>query len=300
MRRVLSVSLGSSRRDKCVVIELLGQQIEVARRGTDGDGRRFEQVLAEADGQVDVLCIGGANLALHWRGRTYPLRAIERLVRVVKRTPVVDGAGIKNSLERRVVHWLREQGLADLSAMRVLLVCAVDRFGMADELRRLGARQVVCGDLMFNVGLPLPLSFRGVDCLAPLLLPLLRRLPFHWLYPTGEAQEDIKPRWASWYQWAEVIAGDFLIIRRHLPARLPGKLILTNSTTPEDVELLRERGVRTLVTTSLMVEGRSFGTNVLEGILTVLADRPAAELRAEDLLALAERIGWQPTVIQLN
>ncbi|MDD4767799.1 MAG: quinate 5-dehydrogenase, partial [Desulfotomaculaceae bacterium] len=36
MKRVVSVSLGSSRRDHKVNIELLGEKLEIARRGTDG------------------------------------------------------------------------------------------------------------------------------------------------------------------------------------------------------------------------------------------------------------------------
>ncbi len=298
-KRILSVSLGSSRRDKQVTVEIGGRVLEVERRGTDGDLELFARLLREADGQVDVLCIGGANLALHWRGRRYPIRDVARAAAQVKRTPVVDGSRVKDSLEREVVRWVQEQGLADLREDKILLVCAVDRFGMADELRRLGARHVVCGDLIFDVGVPVALSFRAVDVLAPLCLPLLTSLPFGWLYPTGSKQDEINPKGQRWFRWADVVAGDFLIIRRHMPEELVGKLIITNSTTPEDLELLRARGVRAVVTTSLRVEGRSFGTNVLEGILIALAERPAEELKPADLAAVAHEVGWRPEVIEI-
>lgn len=300
MRHVLGLSLGSSRRDKTVEIELLGQRILVERRGTDGDTAKFRQLMLENDGKADVLCIGGANLALHWQGRRYPLECMVRLTRGVSQTPLVDGSGVKDSLERYTVRWLQAQGLVDWLESKVLIVSAVDRFGLAEELRAIGAGQVICGDLMFNLGIPIPLRFRAVDILAPLCLPLLRRLPMSWLYPTGGAQEQVHPRYRRWYEWADVIAGDFLIIRCHMPENLGGKLLVTNTTTPEDIEELRRRGARAVVTTSLRVEGRSFGTNIFEGVLTCLSSKPRAEMTKEDFLQIAYSIGWQPEVINLT
>jgi hypothetical protein len=299
VRRILSVSLGSSKRDKVAATTILGEEFQLERRGTDGDLGRFGRVLIENDGKVDALCIGGANLGLHWNKRYYPFRDIQRIVRHIKQTPVVDGAGVKNSLERETIALLQEQGVVDFGAARVFLVCATDRFGMAEAL---GARcrQLVIGDLMFNVGLPIPLHALGtVNILAPLVLPILRRTPFRWLYPTGEKQDEIKPKYEKYYRWADVIAGDFLLIRKHLPERLAGKIIVTNTTTDTDVELLRERGVRLLVSTTPVVEGRSFGTNVLEGVFVTLLQRRAEEISPEEYLELARRIGWAPAIRDL-
>jgi hypothetical protein len=300
MKRVLSVSLGSSKRDKIVEIEVLGEQISVERRGTDGDAALFAKTMAEADGRVEVLCVGGADLALRWEGRAWELTAVHKLVRDVKRTPLVDGSGVKESLEPRVVRWMQDQGLVDWQTAHVLVTSGVDRFGMSGELRRLGAGHVIFGDLMLDLGVPLALGFRGVDIAARLCLPLMRRLPMSWLYPTGHSQEEIRPKYEKWYQWADVIAGDFLLIRKHMPDALPGKLLLTNTTTPEDMELLKARGVKAVISTSVRVEGRSFGTNVLEGILTVASGKERKELGPDDFVALAEKIGWKPDVIELS
>jgi hypothetical protein len=300
MRRVLSVSLGSSKRDKIVEVELLGERIAVERRGTNGDTALFKKTMEEADGQVDALCVGGADLNLRWSGRIYALVAVHKLTAGVKRTPLVDGSGVKESLEPRVVRWMQEEGLVDWREAHVLVTSGVDRFGMSDELRRIGAKNVIFGDLMLDLGVPLALTFRGVDIAARLCLPLMRRLPMSWLYPTGHAQDEIKPKYEKWYQWADVIAGDFLLIRKHMPAALRGKLLLTNTTTAEDMELLKQRGVKAVISTSVRVEGRSFGTNVLEGILTILSGKARAEMGPEDFVVVAERIGWKPDVIELG
>lgn len=52
-----------------------------------------------------------------------------------------------------------------------------------------------------------------------------------------------------------------------MPNRLDGKTILTNTVTAKDRVMLREAGVRTLITTTPRVNGRSFGTNVMEAAL---------------------------------
>lgn len=279
---------------------MLGEQFLLERRGTDGDLARLGRLMIEHDGKVDVLCLGGTNLGLHWKGRFYPFREIQRITRQIRQTPVVDGAGVKNTLERETIRLLQEQGVIDFTRAKVFLVCATDRFGMAEALAALHP-QLVIGDLMFNVGLPLPLhSTRTVDILAPLALPLLCRLPFRWLYPTGHAQDVIKPKYEKYYRWADIIAGDFLLIRKHLPEDLRGKIILTNTTNEQDVEELRRRGVRLLITTTPVVEGRSFGTNVLEGIFTVLLGRRPEEISASEYLDLAHRIGWAPVIRALS
>ncbi len=54
MKRVVSVSLGSSTRNKSVVITLNGVPITVERIGTDGDEVKARQKFEELDGDVDA------------------------------------------------------------------------------------------------------------------------------------------------------------------------------------------------------------------------------------------------------
>lgn len=300
MKRVLSISLGSSTRDSSKEVELLGERFLLERRGTDGSLRRFAELMAENDGRADCLTVGGANLGLTCGGRFYPFRDIAAATRGVTRTPVVDGSGLKDTLERRTVYWLAEQGLVDYATDRVLLTCGIDRFGMAETLDEIGA-QVVFGDLMFNLGIPVPIrSLRGLQRLGRAFLPLIVRLPFRWLYPTGREEDVIVPRYERWYHWADVIAGDFLFIRRHMPADLTGRLIVTNTTTETDVKELQARGVRALVTTTPVFGGRSFGTNVLEGVFVCLIGKPLDAITPEDYLEVADALGWEPSVRELT
>jgi hypothetical protein len=63
--------------------------------------------------------------------------------------------------------------------------------------------------------------------------------------------------------------------------------------------MLRERGAAHLVTTTPELEGRSFGTNVMEAVLIALAGKSAEEMSAGDYLGLLQRLGWRPRVVDL-
>ncbi len=293
---MVSVSLGSSRRDSVVELELLGERVILERRGTDGDFQRALCLIAELDGQVEAIGLGGIDLYLWAGGRRYTIRDAQRLKDAARKTPVVDGSGLKHTLERRAVAQLA--GLINWKETKVLLPSAVDRFGLAEALHEAGA-QVLYGDFIFALGLPIPLySLSFLQKLASVLLPLLTQLPFPLLYPTGEKQERRVVDWRSrYYLWADLVAGDWHYIKRHMPDAMKGKTVLTNTTTEEDVAFLRERGVRRLITTTPRLNGRSFGTNVMEALLVALAGR---ELGEEEYLRYIDLLGLRPQVLELQ
>lgn len=300
MKHVLSISLGSSARDSAAEVEMLGRRLLLERRGTDGSLERFERMLLANDGVVDCLTIGGTNLGLYCAGRYYPFREISRIADRVTQTPVVDGSGLKDSLERTTVRWMQEQGLVDLSTANVLVTCGIDRFGLAETLDEMGAN-VIFGDTMFILGLPWALpSLRALQVLGRVALPIVTRLPFRWVYPTGGKQDEIVPKYERHYRWADVIAGDFHYIRRHMPDDLTGKIILTNTITTDDLKELRKRHVSLLVTSTQVVGNRTFATNVMQGAFVCLLDRRPEEISSADYAALAAEMGWEPTVRDLT
>ena len=299
MKRIVSVSLGSSARDKAAEAQFAGETFSVERVGTDGSLDKFRQKLEELDGHVDAFGLGGTDMYIWAAGRRYTFRQIERLAAAAKKTPVVDGSGLKNTLEREAVQRLQADGTVDFARSKVLLVSAVDRFGMAEALHATGA-SVVYGDFMFGLGVGIPMRSLGtVERAAGLLLPIITRLPFQWLYPTGDKQNEIVPKWEKFYGEADIIAGDFPFIRRHLPPQLTGKTILTNTIRPADIEELRQRGVARLITTTPRIDGGSFGTNVMEGVLVALSGKKPAELTPDDYKDLLRRLDWQPQVQEL-
>lgn len=275
MKRAVSISIGSSRRDKTVNIDLLGHTVCIERIGTDGDMQKASRAFAALDGKVDALSVGGTDLGLMVDTTWYPLHSVKSMVREVKKTPLVDGTGLKVTLESRVGPLINGSLQSILPNKNVLVVAGVDRWGLGQAFLSSGY-QCVFGDLMFALGLPIPIrSEKTLKIMAAALIPLIGRLPFHWVYPVGKAQEKRTPRWKQYFDWASVIAGDCHYIRRYMPDCLDGKVIVTNTTTLEDINLFRSAGVTHVITTTPVLDGRSFGTNMMEAAIIAATGRTA-------------------------
>lgn len=299
MKRAVSVSIGSSKRDKAVEVDLLGEKVRIERIGTDGDMEKAAQLFKELDGKVDAFGLGGADLGLLVDKKFYPLHSVKPIVRFVKKTPLVDGEGLKNTLENQAIGYFHAKTGDYVRRRTALITSGADRWGMTESFLDAGY-DCVFGDLMFALGLPFPLrTKRSIKILAKLVLPIAGRLPFEWVYPTGEKQEQHIPKWGKYYQWASVIAGDFHFVKRHMPEDLSGKVIITNTTTPEDVERLRKAGVKYLVTTTPVLDGRSFGTNMMEAALVAAAGKGRALSHAE-LNEMLEKLKFEPQIQELN
>jgi len=300
MKRAVSISIGSSKRDKAVEVTLLGEKVSIERIGTDGDMEAAALKYKELDGKVDAFGVGGADLGVLTDGKWYPLYSVQPMVRFVKETPLVDGGGLKNTLENKAPAFVDEKigEYINSCGRKVLMTLGADRWGLSKSFAEAGY-EVVFGDLMFGLDIPIPIrKLSTLKTVAGLLMPIAGRLPFEWVYPTGEKQEKRTPKWGKYYEWATVIAGDCHYIKRYMPDNLQGKVIVTNTTTPEDVETFRKAGVKYLVTTTPVLEGRSFGTNMMEAALVAVSgkNRP---LTWPELNELIDKLGFGPQLQQL-
>jgi len=300
MKKVVSVSLGSSKRNKISQFNLLGEPVLISREGTDGDMARFAKNMQDLDGQVDAIGVGGADIHVVIGEKRYAFREIEKIVSAIKKTPVVDGSGLKHTLERQTMFYLQEKKIVDFSKQKVFLVSAVDRFGMAQALQELGAN-CVFGDLMTGLGLPIKVrSYETVKKIGAVLLPIITKLPFQWFYPTGEKQEKRTPKFASTFAESDIICGDWHLMRRFMPDQLTGKTVITQTLRLADFELLKSAGVKQAIATTPMIEGESFATNVMEAALVAVLGKGRTPLTPAEIFDALVKLDWKPSVTSLN
>ncbi len=303
MKHVVSVSLGSSKRNKRTEQEFLGEKTIVERIGTDGSIEKAIEIIKELDGKVDAFGMGGIDLYVSCGKKRYILKDAIPIAQAAQKTPIVDGSRLKGTLERRVIQYLDRELNVPFDEKKVLLVSGMDRFGMAEALQETGC-DLVLGDLVFILNIPIPLrSLSALDKIARAVAPIVVKLPFSMLYPTGEKQDTVQSKKSvhtKFYNEADIIAGDFLLVKKHMPEDMSGKSIITNTVTAEDVDMLRNRGLSTLITTTPEMDGRSFGTNVMEALIVALLKKMPEEITDDEINELLDRLNFKPRIEVLN
>jgi hypothetical protein len=297
MKRAVSISLGSSKRDKSVTLRFNGEDILVERIGVDGNIQKAHQMYLDLDGKVDAFGVGGVDLYLRLDKREYPLRAALKLVEGVKFTPLVDGRGLKHTLERRVFE-LAEDDLGDnFHCTQAFIPVAIDRIGLAHAVAEVSDR-IILGDLMVALGVPIPIyGIPSFKWLARIMLPMVSWFPMSMIFYGSDGAEQ-EPRYTKYFEASDLLAGDFLFMRKYMPLDISGKTVITNTTTDDNIELLRQRGAGMVITTTPRYEGRSFGTNMLEAALTAYAGkgRPLSDF---ELNTLIDELHLKPTIIRM-
>jgi hypothetical protein len=296
IKEVLGVSIGSSKRDHEVVLDLLGEQVRVRREGTNGDMDEAVRRLRALDGKVDAFGLGGIDLFLRAAGRDYYFRDAMRFKEAVQVTPILDGSGLKGAIEADVVRHMRDDLGLSMDGKRVLMTSAVDRWGMAEAFYDAGC-EMTCADMLYALGIDIMLHDRHTtERFVRALMPVVRQLPFKWLYPAEADHETaVETKHADLYENADIVAGDYKYVRKWMPEDMSGKWIVTNTTTAEDVDFLRERGVELLVTSTPRLDGRSFGTNVIEATMVALKGATQA-LEPAEYIELLGSVGFRPDV----
>ena len=278
----------------------MGQHFELSRRGTDGDFARHLAMFTEYDGKVDAFGVGGTEFYLLVNGRRYYFREAKRIRKAIRQSKVGDGNGIKHLLAPMAIKALQDHGI-ELKGKKALKTTAVDRYGLAKALVEAGC-EMTFGDFMFALDIPIAMhKLRSVHIVAPLLLPIVTQFPYKWLYPLGAEQEkEPGHKYRRFYEEADIIAGDFLQVWAYLPDDLSGKIVITNTVTEKNVEALQKRGLYILVTSTPRLEGRSFGTNVMEAMCRCLVDKPDNEITEDDIRHVIAKAGLQPELEVLN
>jgi len=273
-KKVYSISLGSSSRDHRARIDILGQRIYIERIGADGDVEKACALMEKYDGVADAIGLGGIDFYLSIKGDKYPLRDAFKVASRAKKTPVVDGSGLKNASEGKIPALMIEKFKLVPEKTRVFFVCALNRSLLAESMEVAGF-DMIFGDFMVATKLALPVrSLAAGKAWARFAVPLATALlPYRYLYPVGRDQNERKERFGEYFRWADIIAGDFNYINRHAPVDLSGKIILTTSVTADNIARLKSRGISGLVTAYPPIGGRAFGANVMEAVLVAVSGR---------------------------
>lgn len=289
-------------------VQLLDRTVRI-RRVAVPELTQVEALIREHDGQVDAIALEGMARWLKLGRRREEHRDLAPLFALAKQTPVVDGDGVRDALERWAVRLVSEKHPGTFSYKRVLMVPGLNHRGLAQALGSY-AEEVRYADNVVYFALPGTIrSLAALERYAGPALRQLRHAPPRRLWPVP-GQPGHK-RTEAPFRWADVLAGDMGAIRRYAPTDLKHKIIVVECASEQDLIALRERSAELLVTTMLPLvpagaetpspgQPARFSAAIVEAILVALRPDPAARLNEDTYLNLLADIVWEPAVVHLQ
>jgi predicted amino acid dehydrogenase len=303
IKRIVSISLGSSRRNYCCTITLLGQRIEIRHIGTNGNSTQAAVLARAYDGEVDVISLGPPAVAAHVRAACYIHPELHSFASQPRQTPIVYGQVLRATLERWAA--LRASEVLSIGGRtcRVLFPSGIESYQAASALTAFQPR-LCFADPLLHTGLPFVPSLHSLAQLEQYtarVLPVLKLLPARFMLGDPGARGRANQRVQRLFKQAELIAGRCETILRCAPPALPGCIVLTDDPSPAEIEDLRRRGVAALVTLTqpLCPEQPFLAADVLEAAITAITGHSGPPDEA-DVLACITEAGWAPAIHHLS
>jgi predicted amino acid dehydrogenase len=302
MKKILVIHTGEG--GDISAYSFMGENLTLQRVGCGGDPERARGLIQENDGQVDAIALEGMPATLELGAARRPHELGATLAPVAQQTLVVDGSGIRAGLERWGVILADRAQPGIFAQKHVLMVPGLNHNGLAQALERRASDLRYADPIVyFNLpAVPLVGSRTTLDQAAGPTLDQLKDAAFDRLQPVSGGPTE--PRDSGAFDWADILAGDIGVIRRHAPAQLKRKTVVVESATEEDLADLRERGVNIVVTMMPALDGRGelgrWSAAVIEAIMVALRANPDTPLSEDTYLDLMADLDWTPAIRYLQ
>ncbi|MCZ7575182.1 MAG: hypothetical protein M5U01_42070 [Ardenticatenaceae bacterium] len=302
MKEILVIHVGEG--DETATVSFLGQDVQIRRAGCGADVGRARALIEAADGQIDAIGLEGMPAQLNLGAAHRPHEVGATLPAAAHTTPVVDGSGVRDGLERWGVILADRAQPGIFSEKHILMVPGLNHNGLAQALGR-HSPSIRYADPMVFFGLP---DFPGVgsrqtlDQAAGPTLERLKDAPFQRINPRPSPPGP--SRATDPFRRADVLAGDIGLIRRYAPPKLEHKTVVVESAGQADLDDLRRRGVAIVVTMMPSLEGKGslgrWSAATIEALLAALRPNRDLPLTENTYLDLIAAIDWTPAIHYLQ
>ena len=134
MKKVVTVSLGSSRKDFEFKTTFLGQDFSVHRMGADQDTTKAWELMRRQQASADAIGLGDIGDHYHVGQDTLINKETRRLTNVVTRVPVTTGATLRRLLQVRAVRYVQKELGHYFNNNLVLFLSGMRNYNMAEAM----------------------------------------------------------------------------------------------------------------------------------------------------------------------
>jgi len=296
MKKVVTVSLGSSKQDFKFETEFLGERFQVKRLGADNDTTKAWELMRRHQTQADA--IGLSEIGDHWNvgQSTVMNKATEKLLNVVTRVPATTGARLRRLLQVRAVRHVQHALGNYFNNNIALFFSGARNWDMAQAL----------SDYTPNLNFADALVQTG----APKMLTSLQQLELYakghdiaLSGKRGEILEGLLPgfksnRLSAAVAKAHLVVGTYAEIKAvGNAANLEGKTIITSAVDEDRMAFFKQCKVNLVIDVSPQLFERVVGVNVIEAMILASLGKPEEEVSDDDLNEILDELDIKPRLL---
>jgi predicted amino acid dehydrogenase len=296
MKKVVTVTLGSSKRDFEFKTEFLGQSFSVRRLGADQDTGKAWELMRRQQATADAIGLGEISDHYQVGLRTVVNKETKRLTNVVTRVPVTTGATLRRLLQVRAIRYVQKELGHYFNNNLVLFLSGMRNYDMAVAMADY-TKNLSFADALFQTGAPKMLgSLEQLELYA-------KGSNFMLSGKTGQILEGalsgLKNKLvADVVAKSHVIVGTFAEIKAVGNAtNLEGKTIITSAVTDERMVYFAKCKVNLVIDVSPKLFPEVVGINTIEAMILAALEKPQEEVSDDDFDEILTELQVTPRLL---
>jgi len=296
MKKVVTVSLGSSKQDFSFETDFLGQRFQVRRLGADDDTGRAWELMRRWQTKADAIGLGEIGDHWHVGQSTVVNKETRRLLNVVTRVPATTGATLRRLLQVRAVRYVQNHLGRYFDNNLVLFLSGMRNYDMALAL----------SDYTPNLSFADALAQTGAPALLQSLTQLELYAKGHDLALAGRPGEVLEAalpgfksrRIAAAVARSHVVVGTFAELQAvGSPANLAGKTVITSAVDDERLAFFTRCKVNLVIDVSPQLFERVVGINVIEAMILAALGKPPEDVSDDDFGEIIDELDIRPRLL---
>ena len=296
MKKVVTVTLGSSKQDFEFKTQFLGQSFSVRRMGADQDTGKAWELMRRQQATADAIGLGEIPDHYQVGVRTVINKETERLTNVVTRVPVTTGATLRRMLQVRAVRYVQKELGNYFNNNLVLFLSGMRNYDMAVAMSDY-TKNLSFADALFQTGAPTMLG--SLD-----QLELYAKGSKYML--SGKSGELLEAALAGFKNKmvadvaakSHVIVGTFGELKAVSNAtNLEGKTIITSAVDEQRLAFFTKCKVNLVIDVSPMLFQEVVGINTIEAMILAALEKPQEEVSDDDFDEILNELDIKPRLL---
>jgi len=296
MKKVVTVTLGSSKQDFEFETDFLGQRFSVKRMGADDNTGKAWELMRRQQASADAIGLGEVGDHYQVGLSRVVNKATRRLLNVVTRVPATTGATLRRLLQVRAVRHVQQALGHHFNNNRVLFFSGMRNYDMAVALSDY-TPNLAFADALFQTGAPAMLtSLPQLELFAKGADLMLSGRPGLLLESALGALK--RNRVAAAMADAHVIVGTFAELKAvGRPSNLAGKTVITSAVDDERLAFFKACKVNLVIDVSPKLFERVVSIATLEAMILAALDKPQEEISDDDFIEILDELKIAPRLL---